>query len=250
LNERRFPLRRLVGTVALLFAVACVIPVPHVQVQTSPEEAAVRTNLVKLRQLIVMASSKLKSFSCGSHRCYPGLQVQSMLVAVQRRAEAAFPPEAASLRDSLSAAIAFESEQLGPPKPIGAFRRVLWPPPPNDTAYDADAVDSAWQKILATLDRLLSYPQLALTITVQSTPPAATIDLQVGENTQTHRGGPDTRTDNELANVWRGIYTATIRKPGFKDATSTVDLINDNRTRISCTLVKSSSPGESLCRTR
>jgi len=209
---------------------------------TIETEQHVRGNLAQLRQFIATAAAKLTVGRCGARRCYSAASVDELFRAIESRARAAFPPDAAALHETLNASVAYAREELGRAAMQADFQKVTSPPRPS--AYDADIVDQALKTITDAIDHLLGFPKLALDVVVDSSPAQAAVDLQIGQNAQTHRG---TQTNDHLANVWRGIYMATVKKNGYKAVTKTVDLINDSRTHLRCTLATSNSNRDSTC---
>lgn len=209
---------------------------------TSETEQHVRGKLVQLQQFMATAAARLTVGRCGARRCYSAASVDELFRAIENRARAAFPPDAAALYETLRASVGYAREELGRAAMQTDFQKVTSPPRPN--AYDADIVDQALKTIADAINHLLGFPRLALDVVVDSSPAQAAVDLQVGQNAQTHRG---TQTNDHLANVWRGVYTAIVTKNGYRTATKTLDLINDSRTHLRCTLATSNSNRESTC---
>lgn len=88
-------------------------------------------------------------------------------------------------------------------------------------------------------------PELAPTVTIQSEPPGATFELEV-PGTQVRKR--TYITNDDVQSVWRGVYQTTVRKEGYRDARYTLDLMNDDRTRLTCVLVRGDASTSSVCR--
>jgi len=99
----------------------------------------------------------------------------------------------------------------------------------------------------ASIDTYLAHEQLNPTIRIKSEPAGASFEMKIGENERTIR---KVFTDSEVQSVWRGRYGAAARKNGYRDALGfQLDLINDRRTTVRCTLVRIDAPQaeESRC---
>ena len=72
--------------------------------------------------------------------------------------------------------------------------------------------------------------------------------MLIGTNKKTLR---DTSTQDEIESVWRGRYTGTIRKKGYREVAGfTIDLFHEHGTTVRCVLVANTAPqnDESTCR--
>lgn len=107
------------------------------------------------------------------------------------------------------------------------------------------AIDRAIEATLKLWRKYREAEDLTPNLRIFSTPQHARVMLQVGEDEKTRR---QTETNDSLANVWLGIYDATLTLTGHKSASFIVDLLNDSRTTIRCKLVLKSSDDESRCR--
>jgi hypothetical protein len=114
---------------------------------------------------------------------------------------------------------------------------------PQSGSGDA-RVQSAIDRIVAAIDHILSYDKLAVTLRVTSQPPGADLVLQIQQNQHTLHTAT---TDYTIKNVWRGIYTVTARRPGYKEGTTRIDLITDSPKGVSCRLVRDAAADRSVC---
>jgi hypothetical protein len=109
--------------------------------------------------------------------------------------------------------------------------------------YLARLVDRYLDGFEARLDRLLGS-SLTPTISIRSTPQGATFEADVpGTGAKLIK-----TTDDEIHNLWRSVYQATVSKVGYRPAAYTLDLMNDPRTTVVCTLVRNNVNGTSNCR--
>lgn len=106
-------------------------------------------------------------------------------------------------------------------------------------------VDRAIEATLKLWQRYREADDLTPNLRIFSAPQRAKVLLQVGKDEKTRR---QTETNDRLANVWLGVYDATLTLTGHKSAHYVVDLLNDARTTIRCELVPQSSKDESRCR--
>lgn len=203
----------------------------------------IRAALSSLRNDLPALAGELKTFSCGSHKCYRVADVNTTLAAIRKRAAQAFPPEAVALRlavdTKLREASALEWYDAPSPVQLIATKPVK--------AYDPDDVNQVFARIRAVLDQILSYEELAPTIQVFSTPDAALLDLRVSEDEFSHK---TMRTNGPLENIWRGVYNGELQRPGYRKAKVTLDLIGGMGKRLTCTLVpdNASKTAESFCK--
>lgn len=222
------------------------IPIPIVHVRFVTSEQQVRANLSSLKSGIGAAALQLRRVQCPARDwCHEADEVAALLARIRGAVREAFPIEAVALRDSLDEVIVRETQRLGAPRRFDAIQQVRWERASGETGYAAASVRAAIERIVETIDTLLSYDRLALTIDVRSDPSAADFVIQIRENAESRRA---TRTNDRLANVWRGVYTATVRKQGFKDGVLVLDLFNDSRSKVVCTLRPLGDAGESECR--
>jgi hypothetical protein len=83
---------------------------------------------------------------------------------------------------------------------------------------------------------------LSVDLKVTSEPDQALLSLVAGrENRQT-------RSNNTMPNVFRGLYEYTIKKNGFKTGAGQINLIDDDGLSIQCTLVKLNDADDSFCK--
>jgi len=97
-----------------------------------------------------------------------------------------------------------------------------------------------WQN---TIDKIRSLPDMAPDVTISSSPTEASFKLHIAGETE--KGGT---TRDTLRNVYRGLYTLQIDKADHKPCSYQVDLVNDPRTTVACTLAPAGAEGPSFCR--
>lgn len=230
--------------VMILTLGSCIsIPVRVVHVQSG--EQRVRASLGAFKTQILAAAAALPRVRCAAGECGTAADVAVLLSRIRSATREIFPPEAVGLREVVENEISAAAAQLGDPKPLDAITPVRWQAAPVATGYPAASVRAAIERIARVIDRLLAYDRLALTVNVQSSPSAADVVLQIGNNAQSRR---TMQTNDHLANVWRGVYTTTVSKTRFKDGVLLLDLLNDGRTRITCTLRRDDDTADSSCR--
>lgn len=233
----------LTAVMMLTFARCIVIPLGGVHVQS--QEQHVRANLGALKTWMLSRAAALPRVPCAAGECATAADVAALLSSVRSSTREIFPAAAVALREVVENEISVAAAQLGAPQPLDTITRVRWMAAPTSAGYPTAAVRVAIERIARAIERLLAYDRLALTVNVQSSPSAADVVLQIGNNVQSRR---TMQTNDRLANVWRGIYTTTVRKPGFKDGVLLLDLFNDGRTRLTCTLRREDDTTDSSCR--
>jgi hypothetical protein len=116
----------------------------------------------------------------------------------------------------------------------------------SGSRVDSRRVDSVFGRIGDRIDHYLAHPELNPTIRIESEPPGANFEMQVGDNAGTRLEG---LTNNELQSVWRGRYRGRAHKTNYRDADDPIDLFNDRRTKVKCKLVgvRADAAEESHC---
>lgn len=236
-------MRRIVLPLLTLALSACA----HITVRDVDTKEEATLQVQALRAGIVASLQGLHSRHCAAGRCYAATEVSQLFDAIRKNVRSLIPPEAAALADGFEGVIDVEFRRLGDPKLLSPIRPVRMPPVDPELGYEAGPIDAALQRIVAAFDRVLSYNDLAPTLQVDSDPNQAEFMIQVGSNALTQRKA--TVTD-QVPNVWRGIYSGTVHKSGYKDATVNLDLMSDGRTTLSCKLVAVSARQDSVCQRR
>ncbi len=198
--------------------------------------ARVREKLTRVRNDIPRYAAELRPIQCGyAMQCYSVAQVRALVTRIRREVAAVFPREALASQLSLDAEIAEVSQTIAR-NHRNAIHLVR-----NDTRtassaaeVDSGPVDALLRRVVAAIDRYLAHDVLNPTITVDSAPNEASFAMQIGTNTLSKR---ETTTNNKIKSVWRGRYTASVKRRGYHASTFSLDLMNDDRTRVGCTLV-------------
>jgi hypothetical protein len=213
-------------------------------VRTTKVDCDVRGGLEFARRSIPAALAALHALRCGEARCYSSSEVARAVGKFREQVRVAIPPEAAALALAVDGDLD-RASQLGEPLPLNPIQPAQLRPDNAGSGYRSDAVAAAFNKLAEVIDRVLSHPSLAPTLTIRSSPVSAKFVMQAGSVEITQRSGV---TDTKLPNVWRGRYSAEARKPGYKTGTMDLDLMNDGRTRIFCELHSEQETKESFCR--
>ena len=101
------------------------------------------------------------------------------------------------------------------------------------------------EALAAFVKRIAANP-LAVTLSITTVPADADVELRTAA---VH--GPRSRTNTTLKNVYRGLYKFRITKPLHKPAEGAVNLVDDDREHLDCTLaLASDTHAESSCRRR
>ncbi len=210
----------------------------------SPGSEARRAGLAKVREDIPARRARLHPLRCGSRECYSAEEVSAAISALRRDVKAVFPKAALASQISLDEDIA-QVSALGGAGSEGSIQLVRNPPEAAPSTYDRRTVDRAFDGTRAQIDRYVAHEELNPTIHVSSEPKGADFVLQIGDNARTRR---EVRTDDEAQSVWRGHYSGHVHKQGYRDADVVVDLMNDRRTKVRCTLARADASDESSCR--
>lgn len=207
-------------------------------------ERVVRDGLTRVHNEIANAPRRLHPVGCGSGRCYPVRDVAERIADIRHEVRNVFPEDAAALQDAVERELDAQASKLGPAEEL-TIQRLRMHPDLATRGYAADAVTKVFREMAAAISRILSFNKLAVNLTIRSKPRDADFVIQIRDNEVTRR---QVTTDNKLENVWRGVYTASIEKPGYKRAQETVDLLNGSGRMISCTLRADGDAETSRCR--
>jgi hypothetical protein len=190
---------------------------------------------------------RLRARSCGRGKCYAAADVAAAVAATRERVRAAIPKDALPLQAAVGAEID-RLTTLGAPSPPPVLQPVHMPPDPPEETYDAQQTDSMFQRVFRFLDEIGSYKSYTPAVEFKSDPSGALYDIQIADTSITRYSGS---TNQREPAVWRGIYQGLARRPGYKDAAISLNLMNDKpRVTCTCTLYKTSAPleQESTCR--
>jgi hypothetical protein len=248
-----------VATLLVLQLGGC-IPIPGVTVHVRSNPVAqgvvaaaqvtavaltIHKSLAAALRAIRTQHARLRPTSCGAAKCYVAADVDNAITAIREDVRAAIPSEAAPLRK----AVADEIERLttlGAPSPPNPTRHIRMPPEPAGGGYRIDEVEEMFRRVLAYLDRVGKYESYTPSVEFRSAPDGATYEILVDAQVTRHKGS----TNETVPTVWRGIYSGFVRKAGYKDASITLDLMNDKpHATCTCTLYKTTTPKEkeSVC---
>jgi|GEM_PF-3914368 len=208
----------------------------------------IRTDLSRVRDDVSKRRAQLHPVRCGSEECYSVEEVNAAIAKIRQEARDVFPDEAVASAISLDEELEEAGAELVASEGPHLIRLVRNPPDVAQAAYPRRIVDRVFGRVGERISNYLAHDELNPTIHVRSTPTGATFEIQIGSNERTKYG---TVTDNDVQSVWRGHYSGRLVKPGYRDAQPfTLDLMNDSRTKVRCTLVQISAPAyeESNCR--
>jgi hypothetical protein len=210
----------------------------------------IREALKKLIRDVEAMRAGLHPFSCGTTTCYPVAEVDRADAAIQRGIRDAIPSEALPLE----MALLVETQRPASPLTIGAkvappaIQYVRMPPSAPERGYDAQETDSWFQRVLRNLYAAVSYASYTPSVEFRSDPDGAAYEIQIANTKITRHTG---NTNQREPEVWRGFYTGTVQKAGYKSAPLEINLMNDKpRVTCKCTLYKTTAPpeDESICR--
>lgn len=208
----------------------------------------IRTGLARVQEDVSTLRAQLHPVPCGGEECYSAEEVSAAIARIRQEVRTVFPEEAIASAISLDEEIAEASAQIGASersRPIQLARNAS---ARASTVYPRRVVDRMLEQIRGQISNYLAHPELNPTIHIRSSPPGAQFQIQIGDDDRTKY---ETVTDNDVQSVWRGRYSGHVMKAGYREAQSfTLDLMNDSRTTVRCTLVQISGPPseESNCR--
>jgi len=239
------PMRYVRWSVCVLVVSGCIpIPIIHIQSRTEVTTKRVRSGFVALQKSIRAGRASLPTARCGAETCYATRDVEAYFASILDAVAEIVPDAATPLRLGLQDAIRQEIASMG-----RTVQPAILPVQYSDSVsvspYSTRIVDAVVDRILAIVERVLSYDELALTLDVTSNPNGAQFAIQVANDaTSLHT----TRTNNKLPAVWRGVYSGLVTKAGYKTGVVRLDLMSDGRKRVQCTLVPATATdGESFC---
>ena len=207
----------------------------------------IRTELSRVRDDVSTRRAQLQPIPCGSEECYAAEEVNEAIATIRQEVRDVFGGDAVASAVSLDEEIAEARVELTASKGSALIQLVRNRPDGASGAYRRSAVDRVFERIRERIGNYLSHDVLNPTIHIRSNPTGARFEIQIGNNERTKY---ETVTDNEMQSVWRGRYSGRLVKAGYRDAQPFIlDLMNDSRTNIRCTLVQNNAPAsaESNC---
>jgi hypothetical protein len=204
--------------------------------------AGVRAALRQLRGELPAIRARLRPLSCGSENCYPAADVTAAAAKIRARLREAIPAEALALRVALESEVAAMTS-LDEPVTLDGIQPVSLRA--ARVGYPTSRIDTFFDRFRKLLDRLEAAPELAPTVSISSEPHGATFELEIPGTEVRKR---TYTTNDDVPSVWRSVYQTTVRKDGYRDARYTLDLMNDDRRRLTCVLVRAGDPADSTCR--
>lgn len=208
----------------------------------------IRTELSRVRDDVSTRRTQLQPITCGSEECYAAEEVNDAIATIREEVRNVFRDDAVASAISLDQEITEARAELTASKSSTLIQLVRNPPDGASGAYRQSAVDRVFERIRERISNYLSHEVLNPTIQIRSNPTGARFEIQIGNNERTKY---ETVTDNEVQSVWRGRYSGRLVKAGYRDAQPfLLDLMNDSRTNVRCTLVQITAPAstESNCR--
>jgi hypothetical protein len=205
-------------------------------------ENGVRAQLSQLRTDIRTLRESLTPMPCGSETCYSADDVATTVEKIRARLAEAIPAEAVGLRVALEDQLTTGLRTLEALPLDGNFPASLRAQAASQ-GYLARAVDSILKGLEASVDRLLG-DDLTPNVAIRSTPQGAAFDIPIPGTVTTRRF----MTNDSVPSLWRSVYNTVVSKKGYRTAKYTLDLMNDARTTVVCTLVPENTSGSSSCR--
>lgn len=207
----------------------------------------IRSGLTCLRDDIPARRARLHPIPCGTETCYSLDEVRDAIAKIRDDAKAAFPEEALASRLTLDEELARAANH------IAVFRRtspiqLVRNAPESVRLVRAHDVDATFDRARKPINTYLGHGKLNPTLHIRSEPDGAQFRMLIGTNERT---ALRTATQNELKSVWRGRYTGTMTKKGYREvANFDINLFDNDDTTVRCTLVPNTAPDNavSICR--
>lgn len=246
-------MRRRFCTLSMILFSGCIVITFHGSggAQKSSVAAAVlaiRNQLTRLRNDIPVRRAQLHPIACGAQTCYARSEVRTALAKIRSDARSAFPEAALASRLALDEELAVAVDRLAATRSAPSIELVRNGRDRSVPLVQAREADAAFDAAKAPIDTYLAHKELNPTIRVRSDPSGARFRMRIGTNETT---AFEAATQGDLQSVWRGRYTGTMTKKGYRDvAAFPIDLFHDSRTVVRCTLVRTDAPAndESICR--
>ena len=208
----------------------------------------IRAHLTNLRDDIPRRRAQLRPIPCGTETCYSADEVRDAIEKIRRDAQAAFPDVALASRLTLDEELEHAADHLAVFRRTPSIQLVRDGPDKTGHLVRAQEADATFERTREPIDHYLAHRELNPTLHIRSEPDRAKFEMLIGTNKKTLL---DTWTQHDLESVWRGRYTGTIRKKGYREATGfTIDLFRERGATVRCVLVKDTAPpsDESICR--
>lgn len=208
----------------------------------------IRTELSRVREDVSTRRAQLQPIPCGSEECYSVEEVNAAIATIRQEVRDVFGNDAVPSAISLDEEIAQVRAELAALEAPALIQLVRNPPDGASGAYRRRVVDRVFERIRERISNYLAHDELNPTIHIRSNPTGARFEIQIGSNERTKY---ETVTDNDVESVWRGRYSGRLVKAGYREAQPFIlDLMNDSRRNVRCTLVQISAPAsaESSCR--
>jgi hypothetical protein len=207
----------------------------------------IRTGLSRVRDDVSTRQAQLHPVRCGSEECYSVEEVNAAIAKIRQEALDVFPDVAVASAISLDEELAQADADLIASGRPALIQLVRTSPDAPSGGYRRRVVDRVFERIRQRISNYLAHDELNPTMHITSIPVGARFEIQIGDNQRTRY---ETVTDNDVQSVWRGRYSGHLVKAGYRDAQPFIlDLMNDSRTKVRCTLVQNGAPGseESNC---
>jgi hypothetical protein len=208
----------------------------------------IRTHLTSLRDDIPARRAQLHPIPCGTETCYSADEVRDAIAKIRADARAAFPDKALASRLTLDAELARVQDRVIVFRGASSIYLVRNAPDNSAHLVRAYEADATFERAQEPIDTLLAHRELNPTLRILSEPDRAKFQMLIGTNKTTML---ETSTQNDLQSVWRGRYTGSIRKKGYREVTGfPIDLFHESKTTVRCVLVPDTAPqnDESTCR--
>jgi hypothetical protein len=208
----------------------------------------IRKALTDVRDGIPARRAGLHPIPCGTETCYALDEVQDAIAKIRRDMKAAFPREALASCLTIDEEIAHAANHLAVVRRTSAIQLVRNAPDHSVPLVRAQEVDATFARAGKPIDTYLAHGDLKPTLHIHSEPAGAQFRMLIGTNEKTARR---TATQNDLKSVWRGRYTGTMSKKGYREAADfEIDLFHSEDTTVRCTLASITAPDNdvSTCR--
>jgi len=205
--------------------------------------------LTKVRNSIPARRAQLHPIPCGTETCYSLDEVRDAIAKIRRDAKAAFPKEALASQITMDDELARATNHLAVLRRTPAIQLVRNAPGNSGHLLRAQEVDATFDRAGRPIDTYLAHGNnLNPTLHIISEPDGAAFRMLIGTNEKTAQ---TTTTTNDLKSVWRGRYTGTASKRGYRDpAAFEINLFDSDDTFVRCRLVPNTAPDNdvSICR--
>jgi hypothetical protein len=208
----------------------------------------IRKALSHVRDGIPARRAQLHPIPCGTETCYSLDEVRDAIATIRRDAKAAFADKALASRITIDEELARAASHLVILRRTSSIQLVRSAPENSVRLVRAEEVDATFERAGKPIDTYLAHRELNPTLRIRSEPEGAQFRMLIGTNEKT---ALSTATQNDLKSVWRGRYTGTMSKKGYRQVASfDIDLFNNDDTIVRCTLVPNSAPENavSICR--